>query len=217
MSNDRTDPRWEERLCTGMDPCEEETVNRTTPKTRKPSSRKKGTSEAGVGAALIIIFMCFCIYGLYFTPDDIRKRNERKERDRQEAIERQELLARINAALEYSWIPEQKVEPDSTASQPQNEVEPRPMDESWYRRTGSVSQSISSPSPVTKEKHTPYQQGYRDGYDEGYDDRIQRMGFGYKYDSDGESEEYQKGYDKGYRDGYADGYEDYEAFGDDEL
>lgn len=91
------------------------------------------------------------------------------------------------------------------------------MYESWYRRTGSVSQSTSSPSPVTKEKLTSYQKGYRDGYDEGYGDRIQRMGLGYKYDSDGESEEYQKGYDKVYRDGYTDGYEDYEAFGDDEL
>lgn len=53
--------------------------------------------------------------------------------------------------------------------------------------------------------------------DDGNDDRIQKMGFGYKYDCDGESDEYRHGYDTGYRDGYTDGYEDYEAFGDDEL
>ena len=27
-----------------------------------------------------------------------------------------------------------------------------------------------------------YVQGYWDGYDEGYDERIQGMGFGYKYE-----------------------------------
>lgn len=66
----------------------------------------------------------------------------------------------------------------------------------------------------TRKNYTPYKQGYWDGYEEGYDDRVQGMGYGYKYDCDGESYEYQQGYAIGYKEGFTDGWEDSEAFGD---
>ena len=40
------------------------------------------------------------------------------------------------------------------------------------------------------------------------------MGYGYKYDCDGESYEYQQGYAIGYKEGFTEGWEDSEAFGD---
>ena len=66
----------------------------------------------------------------------------------------------------------------------------------------------------TRKNYTPYKRGYWDGYDEGYDDRVQGMGYGYKYDCSGESYEYQQGFAKGYKDGFTEGWEDSEAFGD---
>lgn len=139
------------------------------------------------------------IYGLYFTPADIQKRSEKKEAERQEAMEREEMIARMKAIIEYSSSPDQKVNYDTTTTLLPKEGQQCEDDEYWYRRTGSVSQRTNSSSQVSIKKYTPYQQGYHDGYDEGYDDRIQKMGFGYKYDCEGESDEYRHGYDTGYR------------------
>lgn len=218
MSNDRTDPRWEEYLSTGVDPCDDGKNGCQMHKPRKSSERKNDLRPNAIASSFcVFLFACFCIYGLFFTPADIQRRSKKKEAERQDAIEREEMIARMKAIIEYSSSSDQKVEYDTTTARLPKEVQQREEEEYWYRRTGSVSQRTNSSSQVTIKKDTPYQQGYHDGYDEGYDDRILKMGFGYKYDCDGESDEYRQGYDKGYSDGYTDGYEDYEAFGDDEL
>lgn len=97
----------------------------------------------------------------------------------------------------------------------ENEKPYNPQSDPLSRHYTAPAYRTGSKNPGnTRSNYTPYKQGYWDGYEEGYDDRVQRMGYGYKYDCDGESYEYRQGYAIGYKEGFTEGWEDSEAFGD---
>lgn len=206
MSSEYSDKRWDEFLSTGEDPCGFEQENDIDP-ARKPNKTDKYAKYCGC----VVVFALACSIG--FLTYSIR--GERDDRTKtQEEYELELTLERIQRALEQI-----KSEPTNTTYAidiPDAEYAVETSRTEANGTTAGNTGNITSYKTYRKQ-YTTYQQGYWDGYDEGYDDRIQRMGFGYKYDCDGESYEYQKGYDKGYREGFTEGYEDYEAFGDDDI
>ena len=219
MSTDRTDSRWDEYLSTGIDPCENDITDYEEPRprvNRKRNNRKRDSKGIIIfDAVIFFLFAVLCIWALCFSPSVVEERREKKEIERQEELRRQEREEWIKAAIESA----RSYSPSATSIDTIPFSEPAaakaaPVESRRYRST-LTSTTPRTPAPVTK-KRTPYQQAYWDGYDEGYDDRIQGMGFGYKYDCDGESYEYQDGYAVGYREGFRDAWEDEDAFGTDE-
>lgn len=212
MSTDRTDPRWEEYLSTGTDPCKNDIVDEPIPRVHRKRNNRKRDSKGIIifDAIIFFLFAVLSIYALFFSPSAVEERRQKKEIERQEAIKREEMHKRIQAVLESSrtYSPSAISTDTMTLSEP-TAAKAEPI----YKSTLTAPRT---PAQVTAKKSTPYQQGYWDGYDEGYDDRIQGMGFGYKYDCDGESYEYQDGYAIGYREGFREAWEDEDAFGSDE-
>lgn len=206
MSSEYSDPRWEEFLSTGEDPCGLEQEKDIVP------ARKRNMTDkyAGNCGCITVLVLSFCIGFLSY--GTISDREDKTMT--QEEYEMELSLERVQRALEQMKSEPTNAShaidiPDSENTVKASHAE---VDESTVGNGSNV-----MPNKTHQKQYTQYQQGYWDGYDEGYDDRIQRMGFGYKYSCDGGSYEYQEGYDKGYRDGFTEGYEDYEAFGDDEI
>lgn len=220
MSTDRTDPRWDEYLSTGIDPCENDIIDYEESRPRIHRKRNQTWQSSKriiiINAIIFFLFAVFCIYAIFFSPSVVEERRKQKEIERQEEIKRQKRNEWIQAAIESSRSYSQSASRiDIFPFTEPTLTEAAPIEEPKYK--GSLtSTKPKTTAPATTNKRTPYQQGYWDGYDEGYDDRIQGMGFGYKYDCDGEPYEYQKGYDVGYREGFSDAWEDDEAFGTDE-
>lgn len=206
MSSEYSDPRWDEFLSTGEDPCGLEQEN-DIDAPRKPSQTDKYAGNYGC----VIVFALACSIG-FLINSIISERDDRTKT--QEEYELELTLERIQRALEQI-----KSEPTNTTYAIDIPDAEYAVEASQAEANGTTAGNTGNITPYKtyRKQYTPYQQGYWDGYDEGYDDRIQGMGFGYKYDCDGESHEYQEGYDKGYRNGFTDGYEDYEAFGDDDI
>lgn len=221
--SDRTDPRWDEYLSTGIDPCGfDDEPERKAPRKPYRSSRKESQQEASSGRkvllAVVVFLLTFGISVLVFTwifnrEDDSVTEEEWKAIEQQKRRE-----AAMQASESYDGAFEDFVrEVDSIVASTSRVVNTAKDDFKWHRQPSSVAPERHHRSSTMQRERTPYQQGYWDGYDEGYDDRIQGMEFGYKYDCDGESQEYQRGYQKGYKAGFTEGWEDADAYGYDEL
>lgn len=202
-----SDPAWDEYMSTGIDPTGGDLGADFNPENKirrvhKANTLKQNKNYLGCGVIFILIAcVAFISYKVISNSD--------KQTKTSEEYELEITLERIQRAIE------------------QMESEPR---HEPFVITETESAHIVTTSPIDvevtvvrntpkqqKREYTPYQRGYWDGYDEGYDDRIQRMGYGYKYDCDEESYDYQQGYANGYKDGFSEGWEEYDAFGDDEY